>query len=157
MPGSQKSPFLATNRDFGSACNAALALVVGWILGQLKWNHMLITGLVFAAILIGVQVYRYDYARRHPLGRRRRPVPTVNPGGNISAGGGAGISGAEPPPSEDARRVREQHARALERQQRLRHLAPRITIRSRPEAELMPRSEALRQTLGLAEKGDTTV
>jgi hypothetical protein len=144
MSGSQKSLFLATNRDFGNLCNAALALILGWILGQLKWDHMLITGLIFAAILIGVQVYRYEYARRHPLVES-------------SGIGSSGTPRAGPQPPEDARTAREQHARALERQWRLRDRAPRVTLRTRPETELMPRSEALRQTLGLSEKADTVV
>jgi hypothetical protein len=144
MPGSQKSLFLATNRDFGNLCNAALALILGWILGQLKWEHMLITGLIVAAILLGLQIYRYEYARRHPLVE-------------ISGSGSSGTPRAGPQPPGDARTAREQHARAVERQRRLRGLAPRITLRTRPEAELMPRSEALRQTLGLSEKADTVV
>jgi hypothetical protein len=50
----------------GNVASAVLLLVLGWILGQLRWGYMLITGLAIAVVLLAFLACRYFYARRHP-------------------------------------------------------------------------------------------
>jgi hypothetical protein len=51
----------------GNAASALLLLVAGWILGQLKWDHMLMTGVGIAVVLVAFLTCRYVYALRHPV------------------------------------------------------------------------------------------
>jgi hypothetical protein len=169
MPGNRKPPFLATSLAAGNTCNALLALVSGWILGQLKWDHMMITGLVVLAILLGVWAYRYEYARRHPHRGRRRTVAIARTAGaasgSVTTSPPAYVTGIAsvpqlPPLSrrqENARRRRER-ARGDRQGADIREdvsLAPLRRTWFGAGQELMPRSEALRQMLGLPERTDT--
>ena len=66
MSGDDKRQSLLWSDGAGNAATALLLLVAGWILGQLKWDHMLITGVAVAAVLVAFLACRYFYARRHP-------------------------------------------------------------------------------------------
>jgi hypothetical protein len=66
MAGYQKPPFLAADPKVGAVSNLILPLVLGWVLGQLKWAHMLWIGLGIIALLLGLDLWRYFYAKAHP-------------------------------------------------------------------------------------------
>lgn len=168
MPGNQKPPFLATNLAAGNTCNALLALVVaGWILGQLKWDHMMITGLV-VAILLGLNAYRYIYARRHPHRGRRRTVARVSRTGSVSVsaglasvppvdtGLGGSIRGGNYQGSGISGSAKEEEPPPPPRRYQKKLLALNLNARP-PQPERMLWSDALRQALGVPEREDTTV
>ena len=63
---SRAANLLGANPIVGNVASASLLLVLGWILGQLKWDHMLMAGLGIAMILVLFLAWRYHYALRHP-------------------------------------------------------------------------------------------
>ena len=69
MPGDDKPRSFLWSPAAGNGASALLLLVAGWILGQLKWDHMLMTGVAIAAVLVAFLACRYFYARRHPDSR----------------------------------------------------------------------------------------
>jgi hypothetical protein len=67
MAGDGKAAnFLGADPIVGNVASASLLLVLGWILGQLKWDYMLMAGLGIAVILVLFLAWRYLYALRHP-------------------------------------------------------------------------------------------
>ena len=69
MAGDDKPQSFLWSDATGNGATALLLLVAGWILGQLRWGYMLITGLAIAVVLLAFLACRYFYARRHPKPR----------------------------------------------------------------------------------------
>jgi len=67
---SRAANLLGANPIVGNVPSASLLLVLGCILGQLKWDHMLVAGLGIAMTLVLFLAWRYLYALRHPPSHR---------------------------------------------------------------------------------------
>ena len=94
------------------------AVLVGWILTQLKWDHMLPVGIGGVVILVILDLYRYNYAREHKRQRGRAVAPVAPVGPGVDVSGNSNILGGGTPgggtPGDRVRKPRHQKTPGLE-------------------------------------------